>query len=138
MSAQQLLPDVENPLTRPFWQGLGKRELRVQQCGNCGLQRWPSALLCPTCLFGEAAWTALPGRGTLWSFVTYHRAFHPAFADQIPYSVGLVDVAVGIRLPGMLHADRAALRIGMPVEAVFEDVSEGVTLLRWTPSAGGT
>ena len=67
------------------------------------------------------------GKGTVYSWVTYRESPHPAF--RAPYSVVLVEMEEGVRLvSNMVDARPEEISIGMPVEVVFDDVAEGLTL----------
>jgi uncharacterized OB-fold protein len=61
---------------------------------------------------------------------------HPAFASEVPYVVAVVELEEqeGLRIPGnLIHCDVSAIKAGMPVEVVFEDVTPEVTLPKWRP-----
>lgn len=63
------------------------------------------------------------GRGTLFSFTVLRQPFHPGFVDAIPMLIGLteLDDAPGVRiLTNIVEAQPDELRIGMPMEVVFE------------------
>ncbi|MBI5911895.1 MAG: hypothetical protein HY848_18360 [Betaproteobacteria bacterium] len=38
------IPDLEDPLFAPFWQGTAAGGLRVQQCPKCKAVYWPRAV----------------------------------------------------------------------------------------------
>jgi hypothetical protein len=62
----------------------------------------------------------------------------PAFRDEVPYAVVLVelDEDPGLRLLGNLRACAPAeIQAQMPVEVVFEDAATDVTLAHWRPAA---
>jgi uncharacterized OB-fold protein len=125
------LPDVHEPSQAPFWAGLLVGEIRAERCSSCGRFRWPPLPVCPHCGSRQSEWAMLPGEGTIWSHATYHRAFHPAFEADIPYTVALVDVVPGVRQVGRVAGPREAIGIGRRVVAVFEAVTPEVTLLSW-------
>jgi uncharacterized OB-fold protein len=61
------------------------------------------------------------------SWVTYRESPHPAF--KAPYSVVLVELEEGVRLiSNMIDTGPEEISIGMPVEVVFDDVAEELTL----------
>ena len=67
--------------------------------------------------------TAVSGSGSLYSFAVVERPFHAGFVDSLPYIVGLVELVEqeGLRmLTNIVEADAATLRIGLPLEVVFE------------------
>ncbi len=92
------LPKPEpTELTRPYWDALREGHLVFQRC-SCGHAWLPARRHCPVCLKAEPAWERAAGTGTLLSWVVYHTAYHPAFADRLPYNVALVELDEGPRL----------------------------------------
>jgi hypothetical protein len=119
-----------NPLTAGFWEAARRHELVVQRCG-CGRYRHYPQLLCPDCHSDDWTWAAVSGRGTVYTFTVTHRAFHPAWADRVPYVVATLELEEGIRMVSDLPPeDTAEVRVGMPVEVFFDD-QESVTLPRF-------
>lgn len=136
-----ILPGLEDPAARPFWDGTARGELLVQTCGKCGVKRMPPRPMCPACRSIDVAWTKASGRGRVWSFVVPHPPLLPAYAEFAPYNVILVELEdePSIRLVGNLVAsadgllngvDPATIRIGEPVRVVFSQI-EDVALPRW-------
>jgi uncharacterized OB-fold protein len=132
VSAEKPMPDVEDPLTAPFWAGTAERKLLVQKCAHCGYLRWPPGPLCPECQTEGGDWTEVRPSGTLWSIATYHRALDPAFAGDVPYTVALVELDDGPRMYGRIDGDPAELKLDGAVRATFDDVAPGVTFVGWT------
>jgi uncharacterized OB-fold protein len=125
------LPTIEGP-DNPFWQALRRREVQVQRCLACGTHRFPATRYCAQCRSEESEWVAVAPTGTLETWCVFHR---PYFDDlAVPYTVIQVRLDCGVRVfanPAGVETD--ALRIGMAVEAVFEDVAPDVTLLKFKP-----
>jgi uncharacterized OB-fold protein len=131
---------IEKPLPAvtedgaPYWEGCREGQLRVQRCTACAHLRWPPSVLCPECLAEAGDWMALSGRGAVYSFIIVHRPQHPAFFDDVPYNVAIVELEEGIRLhTNIIDCPNEDLRIGMPVEVVFAKVSDEVTLPKFRP-----
>ena len=62
----------------------------------------------------------------------FHRPYFEGL--PVPYTVIQVRLDCGVRVfANPAGAGNSALRIGMPVEAVFEDVTGDVTLLMFKP-----
>ena len=119
-------------LTQGFWDAARRHELVVQRCGDCGTYRHYPQVRCPECLSSSWDWAPLSGRGTIYSFTVTHQAFHPAWADRVPYAVVTVELAEGVRMVSDLPDDDVAnVRIGAPVEVFFDDVTHDVTLPRF-------
>lgn len=132
MVAEIPLPEV-TPLTAPYWEGLAGGELRFQRCGECRNAWLPAREECPRCLSEEVSWEASAGRGRIISWVVYHSAAHPAFADRVPYNVAVVELDEGPRLITNVNAPDDALAIELPVTVSVEDES-GVSITRFTPA----
>ena len=139
-----ILPDVDDPVTAPFWAGARAGKLLVQTCGACGTPRFPPRLFCGACTSAEVEWRESGGQGKIWSWVLAHGPTLPAFAAHVPYPVIVVELDdfPRIRLVGNLVAtpDAAidsvpaeAIAIGLPVTVCFRALDERVTLLFWTP-----
>jgi uncharacterized OB-fold protein len=128
------LPDVQNATTAPFWAGTRSSQLLVQKCADCTYLRWPPGSVCPECLSWKSDWVPVMSTGTLSTFCVYHRAFSPAFADDVPYAVGYVQLDDGPRMLGSMVGELDGLEIGRPVHAVFDAVTTEVTLVRWAMS----
>ncbi len=131
MSSELLLPDIDDPRSAPYWAAARERRLVMQRCDQCGSLRWTPRGTCPECLEPGGTWTEIESGGTIWSFVGYHRAFHPSFKAAVPYNVALVRLDVGPMVVTNLEAPLEQLEIGKRVHAVFRDVTNQVTLVRF-------
>lgn len=119
----------------PFWEGTRVGELRAQRCGDCGHLRWPPAVICPICLSGRHEWVRLSGRGRVFSWIVVHKSQHPAFWGD-PFNVAIVELDEGPRLhTNLVDVDPAAIRIGLPVEVVFDPQNDEISLPRFKPAA---
>jgi hypothetical protein len=134
-----VLPEIDD-LNRPFWEGCAAGELRLQVCRDCGRIRYPISGTCPNCLSTAFAWQALSGAGEILSWVVYHRAYHPAWADRVPYNVVLVQLREGPRMFGNVEPlGTVELSVGAAVQVVFIAASgpstatnpEPIVLPRW-------
>jgi uncharacterized protein len=118
----------------PFWEALARHELVIQSCTDCGLFWFPPGNRCQHCWSADGAWTPLSGRGRLFSFTVYHRAYAAELADQLPYVVGVVELDEGPRLiTNVVGCPPGDVRVGMPVEVVFDDLDDGVALHAFRP-----
>ena len=79
------------------------------------------------------------GRGKVFSFVTYHRVYHPAFAKEVPYVVALVELDEGPRLlTNIVGVPPQQVACDMPVQVTFDDYDEGVAVPKFKPLKAGT
>lgn len=121
-------------LTEPFWAGGLHGELRLQQCAACGHVRYPISTICPRCLSKDATWAVMSGRGIVQSYIVFERAYHDAWAGQVPYVVALIELAEGpVLVSNVVGAEPSAVRVGQPVTVVFERRSATAALPQFTP-----
>lgn len=116
---------------RPYWDGLRAREIRLPRCRACGTLRVSPHRFCPQCGAPEHDWDLLSGRGTIWSRCVFHQVYFAGFRDEVPYNVAVIALEEGVRLYSNVLADNADVRIGRGVEAVFDDVTPDITLLKF-------
>ena len=123
-----------NALSRPFWEGTKQHELRLQRCDACGTHRFPPSPRCPECLSDAAQWVKVSGRGKVWSWIRMWQRYFPAFEAELPYNVAYVELDEGPKLmTNLVEVDDADIHCDMPVEVVFDDVTEQITLPKFRP-----
>ena len=126
MSAKPLIRPT--PLNAFFWEAAQREVLMIQRCDSCRRYVHPPSPACPGC--GGAALTPEPvsGRGEVESFTIMRRAFHPGFADELPYVVARVELVEQAGLVVVANVQGVAVeavRIGQPVEVAFEHRADG-------------
>jgi uncharacterized OB-fold protein len=124
---------LATPVTRPFWDGLAEGRIRIQHCADCGHWVFYPRSHCNHCLSDRLEWEEVRGDATLYTFTITRQPTAPFFADEVPQRLAVVELAEGVRmtttLVGVADDD---IRIGMRLKPVFDEVAEGVTLLRFT------
>ncbi|MFP3927779.1 MAG: Zn-ribbon domain-containing OB-fold protein [Desulfobacteraceae bacterium] len=131
---QKPLPQV-NGDNKEFWAGCREHRLKFQKCRSCGQVRWPAAMLCPRCHSTETDWIDASGRGVVYTFAVYHVAYIPAFKDELPYVVATIELEEGPHLlSNVVGCSPEVVRCGMPVEVVWEDVTDEFSLPKFRPS----
>jgi len=125
-------------VSRPYWAALEEGRHVFQRCIPCGHTWLPPRAECPRCLSPQSSWETASGHARLISWVVYHKAFHAAFADRLPYTVAVVELVEGPRLISNIVGvnDPETLRIDEPLRLVIERES-GVAVPRYSPSASG-
>ena len=127
---------VPSEESRPFWDATSRGELLLQRCGDCGAHRFPPSVLCPECSSTAADWRPVSGRGKVYSFVIFHRAYHPAFADDVPYAVACIELEEGPRLmSNIVGIPPDEVRCDMPVAVVFEKITDDISLPKFRPAS---
>lgn len=103
-------------------EALAEGRLTFQRCSRCRNAWLPPRDHCPRCLSAEWSWEDASGRAKVVSWVVYHRSYHPAFADRIPYNVVVVELEEGPRMISNVVGIEGAegLAIDAPLEVCFE------------------
>ncbi|MDP9235985.1 MAG: Zn-ribbon domain-containing OB-fold protein [Chloroflexota bacterium] len=118
--------------SREFYDGARRHELMLMRCRSCGAHRLPSRPRCPDCWSTETEWVRASGRGSLYSFGVMHQKF-PGFEGETPYQYAIVELEEGPRIVSdVVGVPPADVRVDMPLEALFDDVSDDTTLVRFT------
>ena len=129
------LPTID-ALTRPYWEHAKAHRLSVQRCSQCGDRHFPPAPVCPRCLSEDQGWEVVSGRGTLVSWTRFHRAYWPSFRNDLPYYVCVVRLEEGPVVVSNFAGDAPpSLFSGMPLCAVWDDVTPEVSLVRFVAAA---
>lgn len=89
------------------------------------------AQICPACLSASFDWDRVSGRGTVFSFVVFHQVYHPAYKDDVPYNVAMIQLEEGPRMISNIVDVSGQVEAGTPVEAVFDHVTEEVSIPRF-------
>jgi uncharacterized OB-fold protein len=112
-----------------FYDYCKKHELRFQRCTNCGTWRHVPRDMCAKCGSFNWEWAKSSGKGKVFSWTTAMQPMLPQFADLVPYSPAVIEMDEGVRLVSWLtDVPPEELRLGLPVEVVFDDVTPEVTL----------
>lgn len=119
----------------PFWEGCKRHELLIQKCSQCGAHWFPPSVMCRECLSTEWTHVQASGKGRVYTFAIYHRVYHPSFADDVPYAIGVVELEEGPRMTtNIVGCAPHDVYCEMPVEVVFDDVTDEVTLFKFQPA----
>ena len=127
------LPDVDDPVMRPFWDGAREGKLVVQRERATGTALWP-----PKPMYwkggGRLEWVEASGRGRVHTWVVGQEPFLPAFRHLLPHVMVVVELEEGPRIVGyMVDVTPEAMRFALPVEVAFKRLTERVTLPVWRP-----
>ncbi len=132
------LPRIDEE-SKGFWEGCRRHQLYVQKCRDCGAYRYYPRALCPGCLSDNTEWVLSSGRGTVYTFTVTYQNLAPGFRDSLPYVMAYVELEEGVRLlTNIVDCPPEQVKIGMPVEVVFDDVTPEVTLPKFKPAASGS
>jgi uncharacterized OB-fold protein len=139
-----------------YFKHCADHNFHLQKCDDCKLLRYPPTTACPWCASANATWTAVEGKGTVYSYNEVHHAIQPAFKAKTPYMLLLVEldtqkgkptedegirVAANLTLPNGEFAPPDAVKrvgIGSRMRMVFADVGPGLSLPQWTLDESAT
>jgi hypothetical protein len=126
---------VPDAATEPYWQAAREQRLVMPRCEECGRYHFYPRTLCPHCSSSRVNWTRVSGKGEVYSFTIIHRAPSAAFAPAVPYVVASVKLAEGPHLmTNIVGIEPDAVRIGMPVNVLFQKFSGEITLPMFEPA----
>ena len=112
---------VVTALGQAFWAACEEGRLVVQRCTACERLRHYPQERCPACQSDAFDWSELSGRGQVYSYTVTHRAFHPAWADRVPYVIATIELEEGVRMVSELFdVPSSGPEIGQRVEVGFE------------------
>ncbi len=127
------LPDVHDPVMRPFWEGARRGVLMQQRDRVSGETVWP-----PKPMYWKGGdrleWFEASGRGEIYSYVVAYEPHLPALRHLLPLILVLVRIEEGPRLVGyMVNCDPEGMRFGMKVRVVYKRLTPDVVLPVWEP-----
>jgi uncharacterized OB-fold protein len=124
---------------KPYWDAAARHELLLIKCSSCGQYRHPlyagDSFMCPHCNTTKPPeWVKATGKGKVLTWTVIHKAFHPSFADEVPYIAVIATLDEGVRMTANLRDVKPEdVREGMEVEVFFEEFIEGITLPQFRP-----
>ena len=125
------LPTLE---TAPYWDGCKQHQLRIQRCTACAHHQFFPRIYCTKCFSDRLEWVDASGKATVLSFTIVRRPVSPAFASEVPYVVALVTLDEGPQMmTNIIGCAPEEVAIGMPVEVIFEDRSEAISIPKFRP-----
>lgn len=105
---------------KPMWASIERGAMELQKCGECGEFRYPPAPICPHDLSDKAEWTRVSGRGTILSWVIFHKQY---FEDHVPpYNSVAIQLEEGPIVVSQLRGDEPeGSWIGEPIELTYAE-----------------
>ncbi len=127
------LPHIDEEM-RPWWEAAQRHELYIQKCRDCGDLRFHPRALCTSCMSSRTEWVKSGGRGKIYTYTVTNQNGSAGFRDSLPYVLAWVELDEGVKLlTNIVDCPPTQVKIDMPVEAVFDDVTPDVTLVKFRP-----
>ena len=138
MADQSLHPPLPTPIdrTQPFWDALREHRVEIQYSPASDQWVFYPRSHAPLTLATDLEWREISGEGTLYTYTIARRPTAPDFAGAEPQIIAVVELDEGPRLTSTLvNVEELAIRVGMRLRPVFEDVPDTeTTLLRYEPA----
>ena len=124
----KLLPRFVAFGAKEFYQGCKRHELLIQRCAKCGTYRHYPHPMCSKCYSMDREWVKVSGRGKIYSYAVNRKP------DL--YIIAIVELPEKVRLlTNLVDCEPEDVYIDMPVEVVFTDMNEEITLPLFRPAS---
>ncbi|MFB3889624.1 MAG: Zn-ribbon domain-containing OB-fold protein [Candidatus Bathyarchaeia archaeon] len=123
---------IQPPFTiEQFYKFLVQGKLMAGKCQKCGKTHLPPRPLCDQCFSQEFSWVEIQGKGKLLTYTVIYIA-PPQFQSLAPYAVGIVQLADGSKIPGMISGvPHGQLKVRMDLVIDFAACAAGQTWPQW-------
>jgi uncharacterized OB-fold protein len=121
--------------TAAYWEGCRNQQLLLQRCKHCDhLQFYPRSI-CTSCMCDEMEMVPASGRGKIRTYTVIRHPVSPAYADEVPYAIVLIELDEGpVMMSVLCNTDLESVRTGMAVEVVFEQWTDEITIPKFQPA----
>jgi len=126
-----------NDLTSFFWEGAKADKLVMQCCNSCQKFQHPPEPICHHCLSFDLGHKALSGRATVYSYEIATQAFHPYFADKLPFVLAVVELVEQPNLKmitNLIEFPLDGIEIGAAVQVAFRPLDDEFNLPVFRPA----
>ena len=127
---------VPTPETQHFWDGCKRGELILQRCKDTGKAYFPPRPFSPYTGSTNIETFKASGKAILYSYVINHRP-PKGFEAEAPYAIAVVQLEEGPRMmTNIVDCPQTpeALQLDMPLEVVFESITDTVDLPKVRPA----
>lgn len=109
-------------------------------CPSCNAPFFYPRPFCPRCFTWDVEWRRSTGKGVLYTFAIQYQPLNPEWVEDLPYVTAVVELEEGVRVFTQLvecEVDPEKISCGMPVEVVFDAVSDEISIPRFRPTEAG-
>lgn len=126
---------VPDHVTGKFWEGAKQHKLLIQRCPDCEARQFFPQQCCRRCLSDDLEWLEAKGTGKIYSYTMIYRSPNSVFEKEVPYIGALVELDDGVRImSNIVEIEPKDVRVDMPVEVVFDDISATISLPKFRPN----
>lgn len=119
---------IVDPGTEPYWEALRHNRLLLRHCRACDRPHFYPREICPHCYSLDLDWSEASGKGSVYSYTVAHRPAGPAYSDDVPYTIVIVELDEGPRMMSWIVGDTSQVTIGARLEIRFVPLGEGFVL----------
>ena len=124
---------VPDESTAGFWEAVSRHEMAFQRCQHCRRFAHLPVAFCRGChnlADPSFAFETVSGRGKVvnWTVIHDHMVAGFAGSDPLVHVLVALDEQDDLMFPATLIGNTDGLKLGAPVEVVFREVTDGVTL----------
>jgi uncharacterized OB-fold protein len=102
------------------------------RCERCLRVFFPPQAACISCQSDEVAWGRSAGLGSVYSYTVLHRP--PSAGFPVPSVLAIIDLEEGYSMfSSVVGCSPTDVRIGMPVEVCFEELTTDISLPMFRP-----
>ncbi|UCF59093.1 MAG: Zn-ribbon domain-containing OB-fold protein [Candidatus Bathyarchaeota archaeon] len=103
-----------------FYKFASERKLMAAKCKKCATMFLPPRPMCTKCFSSDLEWVELRNKGKLLTYTVIHVS-PKQFESLIPYTVGIVKLEDGPKLPGMIQGVAPEkISVGMDLRVDFD------------------
>ena len=126
---------VVNPWAKPFWDAAREGRLVYQRCKDCGTNIFYPRIACTNCFSDNLEWVQSSGKGTIYSYTVVESNCPSAFVGDLPFVIAIVKLQEkGVQmLSNIVGCDPKEVRCDMPVEVLFEKLTDDISLPKFKP-----
>lgn len=120
-----------------YWQKAKEGELWLRKCNACGEAYFYPRDISPCCFSRDTTWIKASGKATLFTYGIVERAPHPGFVEDVPFVTAIVELEEGPTMPTNIVMEDPTpekLKVGMPLEVVFEEITDTISLPKFKPA----
>ena len=127
-------PVTPDARSQPFFDACARGQLLIRRCTRCESWSAPADPFCSVCGDGQLEWAEASGRGVVHTFGVVHHISHPAFKDEGPYNVVVIELEEGPRINSrIVGCANDQITVGMPVAVTFLTTDTGVAVPAFKP-----
>jgi len=126
------LEDAKLTEISQFFTNLKEGRLTTTKCKKCGKLLFPPRIVCSNCVSNELEWVDLGVEGELYAFTEMKLGAPIGFAEDVPFSIGIVKIGSLLISARIDNAKYDELKIGDKLRLKLVELPDGRVFFRFT------